>query len=174
MKKLFFAGSFALTMLVAACDKDDDNDNSNQTNTTDQTFMTNVAIGNMAELQLGQLAATKGTNAMVRTYGQLMTAEHTQAQTDLQATANTAGYRLPDSVDAAHQAIRNMLMSMPAGRSWDTAYINSQVRDHQNTLNIFQMEVSSGQHTQAKNYANTYLPHIQMHLSKADSISRVL
>ena len=173
MKKWIIAGSIALFTLVVSCKKDDDN-NSTQVNTTDQMFMTNVAIGNMAEIQLGQLATTKGTNADVKAYGQMMVSEHGLAQSELQTIANSVGFKLPDSVDAMHQQLRTKLIAMPSGRSWDTAYINSQVRDHQNTAAVFEAEIGGGQHAQVKGYATKYLPHIQMHLAKADSIARKL
>ena len=47
MKKLFLVGTLALTIL-SSCDKDD-NDN-NDVNSTDRSFVTQVAIGNKAEI----------------------------------------------------------------------------------------------------------------------------
>jgi putative membrane protein len=169
MKKFLLAGSFVIAVL-SACDKDD---NENDMNSTDQTFMTQVSIGNKAEIMAGQLAATKGTNAGVKAFGQMMVSEHGQAQSDLQALASSLGRTLGDTVDAEHQALMTRLNSL-TGRAFDTAYINSQVRDHQKTLTIFQAEVSSGNNNKVQNYANTYLPHIQMHLQMADSLSRTL
>jgi putative membrane protein len=169
MKKVFLVGSVAIVIL-ASCKKDKDNNN---VNSTDQTFLTQVAIGNKAEIMAGQLAATKGTSAAVKSFGQMMVTEHGQAQTDLQNVYSTVGQTMPDTVDAEHQALMTRLNSL-TGRSFDTAYINSQVRDHQKTLTIFQAEVNDGNNTSVKNYANTYLPHIQMHLQRADSLSRTL
>jgi putative membrane protein len=54
--------------------------------------------------------------------------------------------------------------------SFDTAYINSQVKDHQAAVNLFQSEISAGATQSVKDYASKYLPHIQMHLNMADSI----
>jgi putative membrane protein len=170
MKKILFAASMVFIVL-ASCKKDDDNND--DVNSTDQTFLTQVAIGNKAEVMAGQLASTKGTNAGVKAYGQMMVTEHTQAQTDLQTLYSNLGRTMPDTVDAEHQALMTRLNAL-TGRSFDTAYINSQVRDHQKTLTIFQSEVSSGNNTNVRGYANTYLPHIQMHLQKADSLSKAL
>jgi putative membrane protein len=169
MKKIFFAGTLALAVL-SSCDKDD---NDNDVNSTDQTFVTQVAIGNKAEIMAGQLAATKGSNAGVKRFGQLMVTEHGQAQTDLQNVASGVGITLADTIDAEHQALMARLNSL-TGYSFDTAYINSQVKDHQKTINIFGMEISNGNNSSVRNYANTYLPHIQMHLQKADSLANAL
>jgi len=169
MKKVFLAGSVAL-IIFASCKKDKDNSN---VNSTDQTFLTQVAIANKAEVMAGQLAATKATNPAIKSFGQLMVTEHGQAQTDLQNVYSTVGKTMQDTVDAEHQALMARLNSL-TGHSFDTAYINSQVKDHQKTLMIFQSEINDGDNSSVKNYANTYLPHIQMHLQKADSLSRTL
>lgn len=171
MKKIFLMGSLAIFVLVA-CKKDDDNNKQN-VNSTDQTFLTQVAVGNKAEIMAGQLAATKGTNAGVKAFGQLMVNEHGLAQNDLQNVYSSIGQTMPDSVDAEHQALMTRLNSL-SGVSFDTAYINSQVRDHQKTVSIFQTEISNGNNDSVQNYANKYLPHIQMHLRMADSLSRAL
>ena len=168
MKKLFLAGSVVAIVLLA-CKKD----NSNDLNSTDQNFMTQVAIGNNAEVMAGQLAATKATNAGVKAFGQMMATEHRQAQLDLKALAASVGRTVSDTVDAEHQALMARLNSL-SGTAFDTAYINSQVRDHQKTQTTFQTEISSGNNNQVQNYATQYLPHIQMHLQKADSLSRTL
>lgn len=169
MKKIFLVGSLA-ALILAACHKDK---NENDLNSTDQTFMTQVAVGNKAEIMAGELAATKGSSAAVKAFGQLMVTEHGQAQSDLQALASSLGRTLPDTVDAEHQALMARLNSL-SGYSFDTAYINSQVKDHQKTVDIFEMEINEGNHQSVKAYASQYLPHIQMHLQKADSLSMAL
>jgi putative membrane protein len=173
MKKFFIWGGLAMMGFLTACDKNDDKNNNTTVNSTDQMFMTNVAMGNSAEIMAGQLAASKSTNTSVKNFGQLMVTEHTQAKTDLQTVANGIGMTLSDSVDAEHRALMTRLNSL-SGRSFDTAYMNSQVMDHQKTLTIFQTENSSGNNQSVRNYSNTYTPHIQMHLRMADSLSRTL
>lgn len=168
MKKLFLIGGLAVAIL-SACNKNNDDD----LNSTDQTFMAQVAMGNRAEIMAGQLAATKGNSAAVKAFGQMMVTEHTMAQTDLQNLASSLNVSLPGGVPPEDSLLMIRLNSL-SGRSFDTAYINSQVMDHQKTLNIFQMELNNGNHQSVRNYASQYLPHIQMHYQKADSISRTL
>ena len=170
MKKTLLS---ALTVLAlfTACDKDDDDEN--ELNSTDRNFMTNVAIANMAEVMTGQLAATKGTNPGVVQFGQHMVMEHGMAQTELQRMADSLGHTLPTTVDPEHQALMTRLNSL-SGYQFDTAYINSQVKDHQKTLNIFQMEQGDGDHWRVRYYASKYRPHIEMHLHVADSLQDAL
>lgn len=61
-----------------------------------------------------------------------------------------------------------------SGYSFDTAYINSQIKDHAKTLTLFNPEISNGNNQTIRSYATDNMPHIQMHYNRADSIRRVL
>jgi putative membrane protein len=167
-KKLLFSSLVALVMF-SACDKNDDD----ELNDTDRNFVNMASMSNNAEVMAGQLASTKGSNAAVKMYGQMMVSDHTTAQTELQNLAGTVGLTASTQVDAEHQALMARLNSL-SGYSFDTAYINSQVRDHQKAISLFQDESNNGQRTEVKNYANKYLPALQMHYQRADSIRQVL
>jgi putative membrane protein len=166
--KLLLSGVLALCITAACNDDDDDNMNS-----MDRTFMEQAAYGNLAEIGAGQLASTKATNASVKMFGQMMVSDHSTAQTELEGLASGRGVDLPDQPDPPHQALMQRLMTLQ-GLAFDTAYMNSQVMDHQNTVALFEQEISNGRDPQIIQYANKYLPHIRMHLQKADSLARAL
>jgi putative membrane protein len=166
MKKFILIGS-TLALLLTACKKDDET-NMNAS-AQDQSFVTSAYMSNSAEVRLGQLAVSKSLNAGVKTFAQLMVSEHGQAQTELSSIANSINVTVKDSVDAQHQLLLARLDTLH-GLSFDTAYINSQVRDHQSAVTLFQSEVSTGTNQAVKDYASKYLPHIQMHFNMADSL----
>ncbi|RZK08846.1 MAG: DUF4142 domain-containing protein [Flavobacterium sp.] len=168
MKKMFIATS-VVALLAVACDKDDEN----KVNNTDRDFVKLASISNNAEMMAGQLATTKATSPLVKAFGSHMVLEHNLAQSDLKTRGSEAGIAVSDTVDAEHKALMTYLNSL-SGYSFDTAYMNSQVKDHQKTINFFQMEISGGQHQRIKSYANEYLPHIQQHFTRADSIRKAL
>ena len=167
MKKVFLMGS-ALALLLTACKKDNDEDSMNAS-AQDQSFVTSANMSNSAEIRLGQLALSKSLNTGIKTFAQLMVSEHSQAQTELSGIASSINVNVKDSIDAQHQLLMAHLDTLN-GMSFDTAYINSQVKDHQAAVNLFQTEISAGATQSVKDYASKYLPHIQMHLNMADSI----
>ncbi len=174
MKHLYLIGSLAVLCLLSACDKLShffDDGSNNNLNVTDKTFVIKTAIGNTAEVQAGQLAATKAINPVVKSFGQLMVSEHTQAQNDLKVVGAKVGIQVADTVDAQHRALITMLNSL-SGRAFDSAYIKSQVMDHQQTYAIFQLELQAGKNPDVKSYAQKYLPHIEAHLQAAQSIAQ--
>jgi putative membrane protein len=169
MKKWMLAASVC-AVVFTACDKDDDDKN---VNNADRDFVMMTSLSNNAEVMAGQVAATKGTSAMVKMYGQQMVSEHSTAQTDLRSRASAVGLSAPDTIDAEHKA-KMMYLNSLNGYSFDTAYINSQVVDHAKTLTIFNMEISNGSNESIRSYATNNVGHIQMHFTKADSIRRAL
>lgn len=170
MKKWTIAGSVCLMASLVACDKDDD---TNNVNDTDRNYVVMASISNNAEIMAGQLAAGKASNAAVKMFGQHMVDEHGPAQQDLRNRASAVGLSVADTVDAEHKALMARLSSL-SGYSFDTAYINSQLKDHAKTVDLFNTEINGGNNQQLRSYAQQYLPHIQMHYAKADSIRKGL
>lgn len=169
LKRWMFASGICAVLFVA-CTKDDDGPN---TNDVDRNYVNKASISNNAEIMAGQLAATKGGTAMVRSFGQQMVSEHTVAQQDLKSRAASANLMAHDSVDAEHKALMVQLNSL-SGTAFDQAYINSQVTDHAKTIDLFNTEISGGMNEQIRSYASENLPHIQMHYNRADSIRHAL
>jgi putative membrane protein len=171
MKKVFLSGSLAIFLFLAACKKNDNNNNN--VSSTDQNFMAQVAMGNRGEIGAAALANTKSSNAGVKAFAQFMIQEHTQAQTDLQNLANNLGQTLPSGLMPGDSLLMVRLSSL-SGLSFDTAYINAQVLDHQKVITVFQNEINAGNNQSIRAYANQYLPHIQLHLRMADSLQTTL
>jgi putative membrane protein len=164
--KLTLAGCLAACCLISCSEDDDD-----QLNSQDRTFLTQASISNTAEVNAATLASTKATNGAVKAFAMHMLSQHNTAQTDLKNLGANVGHAVKDTLDPAHVTIAMQLSAM-SGRAFDSAYIHTQVIDHQATITFFQNEQSAGQHEDVKRYANTYLPHIQSHHQRADSIAR--
>ena len=167
---IFYGLCVLATATFASCDKDNGEDQ-NTLNDTDVAYLMKASVGNTAEIDAASLASTKATNARVKLFAQHMLNEHGLAQTDLKNVGNSVGYPVKDTLDPAHVAVKAQLTALPAGRAFDSAYIHGQVADHNTAISNFQNEIANGRSNAVKNYANTYLPHIQMHLQQADSIA---
>jgi putative membrane protein len=170
--KIFVCWALAITGIIwSACD--DDDDNGVEMNGMDRNFVMNASEANMAEIELGQIAAMKSSTESVRAFGQMMVTEHQTALDELQTIADEKDVEMATELYAKHQQLKEQLNSL-TGFQFDTAYMNNQVKDHQSTESLFETEISAGRDQQIKDYANKYLPHIQMHLHHADSISNTL
>jgi predicted outer membrane protein len=96
----------------------------------DQAILKDMAMANMAEIEGGKLAQSKGQSAEVKAFGQQMIDDHTQNLTEVKTLAQARGVTLPTEPDAKHKAMAAKLEKMD-GAAFDKAYMTQAgVQDH--------------------------------------------
>jgi putative membrane protein len=172
---LFVAAGF----FFFSCKKNNNNNNNESLTTQDRNFINQASISNTAEIRAGQYAdstvdsTTDSLGTSIRAFAAKMVTDHTTAQNDLKTLGNSVNVAVTDSVDSMHSSQMDSL-KMLSGRAFDSAYILSQIADHQAAINTFQQESNSGNRSAVINYANKYLPVLQMHLQMADSLATAM
>ena len=169
---------FAIVVIASlgwvACDDDDNPLTKPNLNETDETFVETTATSNMAEIEFGELAATKASDSLVRAFAQTMVDEHKTAQDELEDLDDDyAGIEWPNDINEAHEDLLEQLNDAE-GYTFDTLYIRTQVMMHEDAVESFQAATTNTTDTRVKAYATKYLPKIEMHLEKADSIHSVI
>lgn len=145
----------------------------NRLQSADTNFVMKAAQGGMAEVELGQLAATKGTNDKVRHFGQQMVDDHTKANDELKTVVSSKGITLPTSADAKSETAKKRLSNL-SGAAFDKAYMQDMVSDHQKDVAEFQKEADHGADPDVKAFAQKTLPTLQKHLQMAqDALNAV-
>ena len=135
-------------------------------NTQDKLFVRQAAIGNQAEVELGQLASKKAASQPVRDFAQHMVDDHGKSGDLLRKIGRGANANIPKELDPEHQTVRAKL-DKASGKDFDIAYIGSMIQDHQRTANLLQWEITSGQSEALKKYAADTLPDVMEHLEMA-------
>ena len=143
---------------------------SNQANVADRNFARAAAAGGLAEVELGRLADQNGQSPEARQFGQRMVKDHSKANDQLKALATAANIPLPDAPGPEDQAMQERLDKMQ-GDAFDRAYIRGQISAHQETVQLFEYEIGSGQDSQIKNFASQTLPVLMEHLEMAQNIN---
>lgn len=141
--------------------------------TNDNMIVGMMSGANGAEIAAGQIAAEKATNADVRQYATNMVEEHQrmQGQTDsVVAIMNLDRAQVPDSLSQHMEQARQMLQSQAAGAEFDRMYMESQVRDHQNTLTALQGVQNAVQNERLRTVITGAIPAVQQHLERARTI----
>jgi putative membrane protein len=91
--RAFMVIALAASVTIAGCGRNDRRDNAadrpggavgtagqaDKVSRGDKDFVHDVALANMAEIELGKMAAERGTNARVKKFGQMMVDDHTPA-----------------------------------------------------------------------------------------------
>ncbi|HEY4154145.1 MAG TPA: DUF4142 domain-containing protein [Puia sp.] len=130
----------------------------------DSSFLSKASEANLAEIDAGKLAAAKAGSAWVKKYAEKMVADHTAAQAELAELAKKESATIPKEADSAHQILTKQLAGL-TGNAFDSAYIKSQLTDHQAAVSLFTEELTSGTDPDAVAYAKKYLPALKAHLA---------
>lgn len=128
----------------------------------DRLFMIHAAMGNMAEVMLGNLALKKSRNAGVRMVAMTTVKGHGAAQKDLAQNFRALALPMPTNPGPANVALFEKLSRM-SGPAFDKMYMAQQVGGHEATITLFQHEIMEGKLPAAKMHAMNKLPGILMH-----------
>ena len=163
------------SLVWVSCDDDDDTIIDPALNETDEQFVENASMSNMAEIELSEIAVTKATDTLVKAFAQKMIDEHTQAQNELEDIADDfRGVEWPNDLNERYEGIRDQLDSVSAGYSFDTLFLGTQYRIHTEAQTTFQTATTNTTEARVRSYATKYLPTIEMHLEEVDSIQTVV
>jgi putative membrane protein len=140
-----------------------------QPNTQDRLFFELAAAGGAAEVGAARAAERKATNATVKDFARRMGQDHAKANEQLAPLARAAGIRLPAEPSPDHKAQQAELDKL-SGASFDLAYMQQQLVEHQKTVTLLQWEISNGQDADLQRYAMQTLPIVLGHLEAAQAI----
>jgi len=136
----------------------------------DSAWVMKVAKGGMAEVELGKMAAEKGSSDAVKHFGQRMVDDHSKANDELKTLAASKNITLPAEIGPEETALRSRLSKM-SGAAFDRAYMKAMVSDHVKDINEFKMEAKSGRDADVKAWASKTLPTLEEHLKMARDAS---
>ena len=135
--------------------------------------MMEAASGGMMEVELGRIATQSGRHERVKSFGNMMVQDHTNANNELKALASGKNVMLPDSMMAKHREHLEM-MRKKTGRDFDRAYMQMMVQDHNEDISKFQKASNTAQDQDLKGFASKALPVLQKHLDSAKAINAAI
>ncbi len=106
----------------------------------DKDFVNDLAIANMAEIELGKLAAERGMNAEVKKFGEMMAADHTAAADTLKPLATNHNIPLPTALDDDHRDLHERLSKLQ-GAEFDRAFMKAMVDGHQDVADKLESRI---------------------------------
>lgn len=137
----------------------------------DKAFIHEAAEGGLAEIQLGQLAAKKGSTDDVRQFGQRMVTDHQQLNDQLKPFAQSKGVSLPKKPGKKMQAEYVKLNAL-SGEAFDKEYVSMMVDDHQKDLKEFKQEANNTTDPQLKETVQKGADVVQQHLTAIEEIAK--
>jgi len=166
MKSIRYGIALAVALLPLALTQGDDK----STETTDQQFVMKASAGGLAEVNLGRLAAKAASDPAVKKFGKHMVMDHEKANKELLDLANKQKFSVAPRMDAEHQKLFDKL-SKTTGAAFDREYMAGQVKDHEETVALFEKQAKNGKVEQLKKWAEKTLPTLRDHLKMAKEIN---
>lgn len=137
----------------------------------DKTFVRKASEGNMAEIQLAQLALQKSSNDGVKQFAQKMIDDHTMLGNKMKPVADNLGVQPPKRISKADQEEYEKLSAL-SGSDFDKAYIEAMVKDHRKDYREFRHESTEAADPQLKETVTQGTDVIHGHLMMANKLAR--
>lgn len=118
----------------------------------DKMFLHKAMLGGLAEVQLGQLAAEKGSSDDVKRFGQRMVADHTTLNETIKPIAASMNMEPPKKMSKEDQAEYDKLGGL-SGADFDKEYLAYMTADHRKDLKEFHREADAARDQALKDAA---------------------
>ena len=145
--------------------------NSDMPSFEDQAFLRNALEDDVAEEEMGQLAAQKSQSDDVKQFGQKIAQIHEQLTNQLKPVAQRLGVsepRKPSKKDRQEIAKMQTL----SGAEFDTAFIQAMMKTQKSDLKDFKNEAHSGQTPAVQQLAKLDEPVLSQHLQVLEKLAQ--
>jgi putative membrane protein len=102
-----------------------------------QSFASQAAVINKAEVELSQLALKNTKNEETRLFAERMIKDHSATDQKLKQIAQKQNISLPQALDAEHQATKQKLSSLQ-GEAFDREYRKEIAKGHDKAVALFE------------------------------------
>lgn len=143
------------------------------TNILDNDLVIKGSQDNLFEIQAGQLAVQKATNAEVKQFAQMMVRDHTRATDLIQQAAAERNITLPTDMGDQNQAVLARLSEL-SGAEFDRAYMTEMVNSHQKDVALARNQAQNGKDQALKTLTAEKLPALEGHLRMAQELAQRL
>jgi putative membrane protein len=140
---------------------------------TDQQFVMKVSAADLAEINLGRVAARQASDSAVKQFAQRLVDDHTKASADLLRIANKRSLPAAQTMDAQHRQLQDKLLTLK-GADFDRAYLNQMVDDHKKAIALFETASKTAKDADLKAFVSKALPHLREHLKMAQDLAAKL
>ncbi len=140
---------------------------------SDDQFARKAAAGGLAEVTISNLAVKQASDPAVAKFATQMVKDHTRTNKELVKLANTKRIDVATTMDAKHKKMMDRLGKL-TGAEFDRSYMEGQVKDHKETVSLFEKEAKNGKDEDLRAWAKKTLPALREHLKMAQKVQEGL
>ncbi len=139
----------------------------------DSEFLVAAAEMDIMEIELGKLAASRGTSSEIKKFGDMMVAEHSQASGELKLFAERLNVSLPTAITEKGQEHWDKL-NKRSGSDFDKKYAEMMVEGHKDAISKMEKAAEKANDPGIKEWASSKLPALRSHLAHAEKLKELV
>lgn len=136
----------------------------------DKSFIKEAIQGNLAEVQMGQLAQKNGASDEVKNFGKTLETDHGQANSKATQVAQELNVTPPTEPNSNQKHAYDRAAKLH-GANFDREFARHMIIDHKEDIVKYQ-KASKSKNAAVAGYASESLPTLQKHLKMAQSIAQ--
>jgi putative membrane protein len=142
----------------------------------DRKFVQMAADMDAREVQFSERAKEKAQNEQVREFATLMVQDHGKTNRELLKLAERFHASGGPPYKRQEHSVKKAVAELSAleGAEFDRRYMQAMLKDHQESVQLFERQAKSGKDPELKALAAKTLPQLQAHLQKAQQIAASL
>lgn len=134
------------------------------TGISDQDFVTKASSANTAEIAAHKAAGTHATSADVKMHAKHMLTDHMKMGDEMKALASKKGLTVSTEPPADKKQMLDDMNANKKGKDWDIAYLDAQVKDHEEAIALFESGSAGVKDADLKAMIDKTLPTLRDHL----------
>jgi putative membrane protein len=139
----------------------------------DSEFLVDQAEVNLAEIEIGKLAQTKGVNPEVKKFGKMLVDDHTKAASEVSALAKTKNFTLPTSLTEEGQDEYKKL-NEKSGADFDKKFADMMIDGHEKAIKKLEEASKDAKDPDVRTWASNNIAGLTAHLEHAKMLKQNL
>ena len=135
-----------------------------------KAFLDQAIRGDVAKVQLGQLAEANGASIGVKNFGQTLDSDHSIAAAEATQVASAHGITPPGDLTPAAQQELDKLAKL-SGPAFDREFTRAMIAEQRSDIRAFEAEAKANQ-GDVSALAAKQLPTLRAHLQTAENLQR--
>ncbi|MDB6006790.1 MAG: hypothetical protein JWR15_3777, partial [Prosthecobacter sp.] len=144
-------------------------DNKSNVKSSDEKFIKTAGASGMAEVKIATLGTQKAERADVKELATMLVADHTKANAELSALAESKKVQLSQVIDPKHaDAFKDL--EKESGKGFDDAFLDHLEKSHKDSISNFEDAEKNGEDAEVKSWASKTLPALRHHLDEVKKL----
>jgi putative membrane protein len=135
----------------------------------DANFLREAIQSGVAEVRLGELAQQRAQDPSLKSFGEMLVADHKKANEELRRLAEQKQLSIPMEISSKDQAMLDRLSSLEGAR-FDRVWERDTVDAHEKAIKAFKHAADNSKDPDIRDFAQKTLPTLEQHLREAKQL----